>query len=277
MSHQLTAYGTVAIGIVAGVCTAGGVHRVIQGQCSVTIDGQREGNRHITGHKQLLHSAICGGVQCLFGGRLIVGQGHKPLRIVAGLNEDIAIFGKSGSQLAIDKLVAAQIGTVFFATVVSAIDIANQIIILGVSAPSTAATPITVVHCPTIVAVGGQRQIARLVPLIVPVIVGGAGIHAAENNRAVSRGNAGFINAILIGVRHADPGFPCTSKEVRRKSCAVGLPFAVGFQIHRIQRCRKNCGGHHAENHADHQQDTEGPCNSFFHNNLPCFFGLRWR
>ena len=71
-------------------------------------------------------------------------------------------------------------------------------------------------------------------------------------------------NAVAVGIGHAGPAF-AVAKEIGREPCAVTEPVGVGLQIERVGRSGKRRHGHHADEHAQHQQGTEEFGYSSFH------------
>ena len=210
VAHQLVTGIANAVGAVVQMLTAGGIHAVAQGQGTVAVDLQRKGDLCATGDKHLLRRAGAGVVEGS-GGIGNIGLRHVPVGVIAGLDAHIAVAGEGSRQLSVDKLVGAHIGGIFLTGIILAIDEAKEIVFhnIGIGTPaSVAIIPCAGGYRVAVFAVGGNGQVGALIPLVVPVICRGAGIHSAENHIAVARRYCGFVNAVTVGIRHTDPGIP---------------------------------------------------------------------
>ena len=104
---------------------------IAQTQGVVTVDGQSEGDLHIAGNKQLLVGTGGGVVQsCLGAGS--VSLGHVPGAVALGLDANIAVLTEHGGQLIVDEAVSAHVLIVALAGIVSAVDVAEQVVIVGI-------------------------------------------------------------------------------------------------------------------------------------------------
>ena len=211
MAHQSAASGAKAAGVVVCVSAGGGIHAIAQLEGVVGVDGQGEGDLHAAGNEHLLAGTGGSVVEGCAGG-VHIAVGHIPI-IRIGLDANVAVTAEGDSKLTTGELVGAQIITVLLTAIVGTVDEAEQIIlclnIIVHGAPGTAATvPGTIGYSVAVGAVGGDGQVTGLVPFIIPVVAGIAGIHSAENNRAVSHRNICFVDSVSIGIRHTDPGIP---------------------------------------------------------------------
>ena len=132
-------------------------------------------------------------------------------------------------------------------------------------APGAAAAPVAAVQRPGALAGGGDRQVPGLVPFVVPVVVRVAAVHAAEDHTGIARGHGYLIISVAVRPGHADP-FLSVPEEIGSETCPVHQPFAVWLQ-EQGSRCGRvhmtvivsvmARSRYHAEDHGDHQQDTE--------------------
>ena len=127
--HLGAAVGADAVGAMAGMLTGRGL--IAQAQRAVAVDGQGEGDLYVAGDEHLLRhgDALGGVVQGDGGGVLIEALGHVPLGVVAGLHAHIGVGGEGDDELAIDELVDTDVGGVFLAGVVGAVDPAEQVVV----------------------------------------------------------------------------------------------------------------------------------------------------
>ena len=271
----LAAGVTHAVGVVQ-VLAGAGSGSVLQGQGAVGVFGQSEGHLDAGGHIELVGVGNTG-IGIDEGGSLgsaLEALGHVPVGIVTGLDAHIALDGEGSGELTGGELEGAQIGCVFFTAVVGAVDETKQVVIHhhglirlgGDGAPGTAAAvPGAICHGVAVGTVGGDGQIGSLVPLVIPAVGAVAGVHTAKDHAGVSAGDGAFINAVTVGVGHAGPDIAWTVEEIRRKARAINSPIGVGLQIERVGRSGKRRHGHHADEHAQHQQGTEEFGYSSFH------------
>ena len=71
-------------------------------------------------------------------------MGHVSVKVVAGLNKDVAVGGKGYSNLTINKLVITQVVAVFVASVISTVDISDQIVVTDITTSGASGTHIFV-------------------------------------------------------------------------------------------------------------------------------------
>ena len=133
---------------------------------------------------------------------------------------------------------------------------------VGTSTPSTVvAVPVTGLHGVHTAGISRNRQVRRLVPLIIPAVGGVSAVHTAENNIGVARRHRASINIVALR-GHTNPCvFSRTIiEEVRSETSAVRRPFAVDLQNQLGGGSRFCfCRSHHTEDYtdrADQQQDA---------------------
>ena len=120
--------GSLATGLIAAIVGfASG--NIAQGQAAVSVLHQSKGDFHATGNEHLLGLAFAQRNRLLGA----VSFGHVPVGIVTGLDEDIAILRKGSSDLAVNELIFAQVLVIIVAAVVSAVDVADQVEIIGIA------------------------------------------------------------------------------------------------------------------------------------------------
>ena len=136
VAHGSAAGGTDALGIVGSVDTAGVIHGVAQNQAAVPVLRQGKAHGLAAGNHQL----VCAGgigihepVQVGGGGLAQPAVGHVEHGVVAGLDGHIAGLGEGNGDLAVYKLIAAQIGLVLTEAVVSAVDVAEQVVLCHIA------------------------------------------------------------------------------------------------------------------------------------------------
>ena len=201
----LRGHRTGIIAVIAGI----GIDRVAQSQGAVAVCRQGEGDLHTAGNKHLVRLIDTAGgiVQRDLGSSGVIALSHIPAAIVAGFDANIAVALEGRGQLAVHKLVCTNVGRVILAGVVRAVDVAKEVVGHRAGAPASAAlVPRAVLYGVAVFAVGGNGQIVSLVPLVVPVILRGAGVHPAEDHGAVSGGNGHFVISVTVRIRHTDPG-----------------------------------------------------------------------
>ena len=176
---------------------------VAQNQSFVIVDHQSEGDLNAAGHKHLLHRT--GGIVVQGNSRVrAVGLCLIPAQVVAGLDEDVAVTIEGRDQLAIHKLVLTQISGIFLATVVRAVDVANQIVITNIAAGSTGSAHIAVARSRDFLGVAvvtdgaGERILACL----------GAGSGLGDLSAVIMRAAADFVaqNQRIVVVDHQSEG-----------------------------------------------------------------------
>ena len=105
----------------------GGLFGVAQSQGAVLIFHQGEFPLGACGHEHLLTLVLVQGA----AGGVHVAFEEIPVGIVAGLDEDIAVSGEGGGQLAVHELILAQVGIVSLTAIVSAVDVTDQVVVHG--------------------------------------------------------------------------------------------------------------------------------------------------
>ena len=123
--------GAGAVGVVRHVLAVGGIHGVADGQVAIPVLGQGEVEGLTAGNQQLVGAGRVGIgklVEGCGGGGADPAVGHVVGGIVAGLDGHVAVLGELGGELAIFKLVGAQIGLIIADAVVSAVDVAKQVV-----------------------------------------------------------------------------------------------------------------------------------------------------
>ena len=128
MLNGIAADGAVAIGGVAGVVA---FHSHIAELVSiVAVVNQGEGDLGAAGDEELISGGELGSVvQSDRGNEALPAIGHVVGNIVGALDANVAILGEEDRQLAVYEFVFAQVRRIFLASIISAIDIAKQIII----------------------------------------------------------------------------------------------------------------------------------------------------
>ena len=248
-------------------------HAVLQLQCAIVIFGQRKVD--LNARRDICLVGVgntgIGIVESQRLGSTLEALGHIPVGIIAGLDADIALLLKgSGELTGRRELVLAQIGSILFATVVFAVDEAEQIVLIRERTPGTAAgIPGAICHGIAVGTIGGDGQIGTLIPLVAPVVGAAVGIHPAEDHAGVSAGDITFIDAVPVGIGHTGPAFAVAIK-IGREPCPLCQPIGIWLQIKHVGGGGKSRHGYHAEQHSQHQQDTEEFVHSSFHGLPPC-------
>ena len=107
----------------------------------------------------------------------------------------------------------------------------------SISAPTCCcAIPASAGNCKAILAVCGNCKISRLIPLVIPIICRGTGIHSAEDNvLPATGGNGNLIIAVAVVIRHADPlcSTLCRVHKVRSETSIVLNPIGIRLKIKR--------------------------------------------
>ena len=106
----------------------------------------------------------------------------------------------------------------------------------GMSAPGgSCSIPRATRQGKQILTIGGNLQVAGLIPLIIPVVGGSRRIHTDENHIGIGviGGNHHFINAVEIHIGHADPNVLIRTviEEVGRKAGTILEPVGVRLQV----------------------------------------------
>ena len=275
--------GCVTLGsgsLLADIIMLAGVGGVAQSQGVIAALGQREVDLHATGDEHLFRLCDTGSgiVQSAGLSRAITIE-HIPVGIAGGLDENIAVSIEGSSQLTIHKLVRAQVGTVFLATIVGAIDVTNQIVVhigdgtaaAGHNAPGALGIiPLTTVDGEAVLIIGGDGQISGLVPFIIPVIGGGAGVHTDENDGSVSAGDGAFIHTVAVGISHAGPGFTI-AEEVSSETGIGVFPVGAGLKVQGVTGGSHgdNAHGNHTQNQHSSQNQSENADEILFHTCSP--------
>ena len=94
------------------------------------------------------------------------------------------------------------------------------------------AIPFAIVDGAQVLIIGGHIQIAGLVPFVVPVVLGGAGVHAAQDHLGEASGHQTFVDAVAIRIGHVNPYTAAAlDEEVSCKVGAIHVPVIVGLQV----------------------------------------------
>ena len=170
---------------------------IAQGQGTVTVLDQCEGDLHAAGNVHLIRSDGRGiGIVEGHGGGLkaLPAIGHVPGGVIGGLDRHIAVGIEGGDQLAILEQVVTTVGIVFLAAIVGSVDIAEQVVILIDRAAQRADTihEVVLAHAAAKRADTVHKAVAYKVTAVLAVavgIMGGVGTgcrHIAQGQGAIA-------------------------------------------------------------------------------------------
>ena len=119
-------------------------------------------------------------------------------------------------------------------------------------------------HRVAVCAIGRNREISGLVPLIVPAITRRRRIHAAEDHIGITLRDFHLIIAVSVRIIHSDPdALAGASKEICRKAGIVNMPVSVGLEVEDRFRLVHTAAGTSAVGIAMANRFTAGAAHAF--------------
>ena len=130
-----------------------------------------------------------------------------------------------------------------------------------VGRPGAAAiVPAAVGHGVQIGAVGGNRQIGGLVPLVGPVVGFCVGIHAAEDDVAVACGNGALVDAVVLGGQQIIPVTFAVIPVINSEPGPIHQPVGIGLEVQRgVLRSAGVGHGDHAQQQDEAEHQAQDP------------------